>query len=110
MREMVEENLERERRKLEWKKLNIIAKEQLYEEKIKHQKDQQRLILHSQSNMRIRKGIERDKIVSTITLVKASPFSPTSKRLIEKTLPQSAGQELLEIYRDSSEERRKKKE
>lgn len=35
MKEMVEENLERERRKLEWKKLNILAKEQLYEEKIK---------------------------------------------------------------------------
>eukprot|EP00347_Sterkiella_histriomuscorum_P022800 403337111 len=109
-REIVEENLDRERRKLEWKKLNILAKEQIYEEKIKAQRDQQKQLLYSQNNMRIKKNCERDKIISTITLVKAAPFSPTSRRLIERTLPQSAGQELMDIYRDSSEERRKKKE
>jgi len=32
---------------MEWKKLNILAKEQLYEEKIKMQKDQQRMLLSS---------------------------------------------------------------
>ena len=60
------------------------------------------------SNLRIKKNVERDKIISTIIQVKAAPFSPTAKRLIERTLPQSAGAELMEIYRDSSEERRKK--
>ncbi|CDW83627.1 UNKNOWN [Stylonychia lemnae] len=97
-REMVEENQDREKRKLEWKKLTILAKEQLYQDKIKMQRDQQRQLLSSQ------------KIVSTIVQVKAAPFSPTAKRLIERTLPPSAGKDLLEIYRDSSEERKKKKD
>jgi hypothetical protein len=42
--------------------------------------------------------------------VKAAPFSPTAKRLIERTLPPSAGKDLQLLYRDSSEERKKKKE
>lgn len=46
----------------------------------------------------------------TITHVKSAPFSPSARRLIEKTLPANAGKELQELYRDSSEERRKKKE
>ena len=59
--------------------------------------------------MRIRKTIERDKIVNTMLQVKAAPFSPTSRKLIEKTLPVAQGNDLKEIYRDSSEERKKKK-
>ena len=60
--------------------------------------------------MRIRKTIERDRIAQTITLVKAAPFSPSSRKLIEKTLPQTAQKDIQDLFRDSSEERRKKKE
>ena len=38
-RELVNENLERERRKQEWKKLNVIAREKFFEERIKAQKE-----------------------------------------------------------------------
>ena len=60
--------------------------------------------------MRKRKTIERDKIKSTITQLKAAPFSPTAKKMVQKVLPSKDGNEIENIYRDSSEERRKKKE
>lgn len=39
-----ERNLEREKRKLEWKKLNVIAKDQEREERIKQLKQEENLI------------------------------------------------------------------
>ena len=44
-----------------------------------------------------------------MTLIKQSPFSPQSRRFINKALPSLKPQEIDEIYKDSSEERRKKK-
>jgi hypothetical protein len=34
-RELVNDNLEREKRKQDWKKLNVIAKERFFEERVK---------------------------------------------------------------------------
>ena len=34
-RSVVDENLDREKRKLDWKKLNVLAKDKLFEERIK---------------------------------------------------------------------------
>jgi hypothetical protein len=62
------------------------------------------------SDLRKRKTIERDKIISTITLVKAAPFSPNAKKIVERTLPSQASKDIAAIYQDSSEERKKKKE
>lgn len=53
--------------------------------------------------------IERDKVASTIQLVRSAPFSPTSRKLVEKALPSQANREIEEIYRDSSEERKRRK-
>ena len=42
--------------------------------------------------------------------VKADPFSPHAKKLIQKTLQHTSHKEIDEIYRDSSEERKKEKD
>jgi len=46
-RDLVHENLEREKRKQDWKKLNVMAKEKFFEERVKYQKDFQRVLLNS---------------------------------------------------------------
>lgn len=59
--------------------------------------------------MRMKRTIERDRVVSTIQMVRSAPFSPTARKLVERTLPQAASGEINDIYKDSSEERRKLK-
>ena len=55
-------------------------------------------------------NIERDKITTAIVQVKAAPFSPNAKRIVLRTLPSRSGKGVLdELYRDSSEEKKKKK-
>ena len=62
------------------------------------------------SDLRKRMNIERDKITTAIVQVKAAPFSPNAKRIVLRTLPSKSGKGVLdELYRDSSEEKKKKK-
>lgn len=38
-KDLVDENLEREKRKIEWKKLNVMAKDKIMEERVKLQRE-----------------------------------------------------------------------
>ena len=78
----VAENLEREKRKREWKKLNIMAKDKLTKERLVRSKEQQTIFLRERNKERIFRSQQRNQMIQTLQRLKADPFSPQAKHLI----------------------------
>ena len=58
----MEQNLEREKRKLEWKKLNVMAKDKLIDEKREFTKRQSSLIQKAKVELDLQKMIEKERV------------------------------------------------
>jgi len=61
-RMLIEKNLEKERKKLEWKKAKILTKEKLNEERIKFIKEEETTIQKSLAELAIQQQLERERL------------------------------------------------
>lgn len=69
-----ERNVERERRKLEWKKLNVLAKEKLTEERMQFIKFEGEMVRKSMTELAIQQQRERDRVIKTMSKLKNTDF------------------------------------
>lgn len=83
-----EKNIEREKRKMEWKKLNVLAKEKQNEERLQFMKFEEETIKRSLIELTIQQQLERERIMKTLNKVKKTDFKDqNTKKYIEKQIP-----------------------
>lgn len=66
----LEKNLEREKRKMEWKKLNVLAKEQMAREKVNFLRFEDEKIRQSTAVLTMRQHQDKDEMRKTLDTVK----------------------------------------
>eukprot|EP00347_Sterkiella_histriomuscorum_P022113 403331635 len=70
-RDKIQRNLEKEKRKLEWKKLKILAKEKMNEERVQFLKFEENTIKKSLAELTIQQQLERERIRKTMSRVRS---------------------------------------
>lgn len=71
-RSMIEKNLEKEKKKIEFKKLKILAKEKMNEERIQYMKFEEDNIKRSMAELTIQQQLEKERVMKTMKKVSSA--------------------------------------
>ena len=81
-------NMEREKRKVEWKKLDVLARQQLAGERVDTIKQEKALLAKSKSEQVIIRSLERERLEKAMTKLKgANIFSKQTQEYVERNIP-----------------------
>ena len=103
-----ERNLEREKRKLEWKKINVIAREKEREERVKQLKSEEEILKKQTLELIIQQHLEKERVQRTIRKVKINELLDNkTKNFLKDQIPDI---DIDDIYVKKKEEKKEGEE